>query len=1300
MNKLYFLFIVSFIQINSQIIENPKFLDNSINPFVLSTNDDYYYVITIGKSLKINKESGKIEDTKKNYAVEEDYIFISDNSFNNYVYYSQKYYKIKYNPSISYNEINKDIPYDQNSKIKGAISKYNSDEIIIYGYYNDKFLVFFTNKDNYSFRYIENINDYKFICKFVVGEEYICGTIKEEILEMNYLIYHHIDPNDPSQNQLAFHQSDDSIKSEDIKSFGLYDVDENGIKLVCKQNNENIKCKFFRINRYTKITYTLLGDDNLVFLPSNKFIDKNCYLSMFNNEYLLCCAITDYIKCYRINKSDYRKIKEFNLSISGDNSYLTIKINSDTATFFFMNNYNDVNSIYEYYIYLPTCQDKSYEILNSLNYNKNPEDYEKLSNLFTIKTNKYYFEIDNSYNYIGYFTLNGNKTEQKTLINNNNYILDFIVTNNIIPNSPIYVNYYVSVEAEEAYTKQCQIKLTFSECYHSCKNCSKKGDDSNEDNHNCITCKDDYYLSPINNNNCYTIEDKKLDWYLDTMEQKFKVCNEKCRSCSGPTENNCTTCSNGLYLDNNACTSNCSQGSFSQRVEINLPKSFEKNTTLTEFKNQIINNITSYVNESKIINGSDFIAVILSSDKIKPEEQLKNGISAFDLGNCTNKIKEYYNISEEENFIIINIELKNKSNNNIDKSFNLDKTTQLELYDYSGNQLNLSVCDEKVKIMKYFGDNLESLEINLAKSLSAQGIDVFNAKDEFFNDICHSYDNPDRKDINLNDRRNEIYQNVTFCQYGCTYDGINYDLYAANCICDSSSLQEDDVPNNINEEKIDNFKLITKLFISNLVSFNYAVLRCYNLAINIKILVHNYGFYCLSTMLVLQFIFFIVYLTKKLKPLKNFMLLFKINNNKNNYKNNYKNNNLNNPMATPPPKINSIQSPFKGNNNNKRLNKGKKFIKNNFNNLINKDNIIMKNHNLNRLKKKRILMPDDNSINSKSIIEQSRNMVNSPYELDSKKYILVSNKFCQNINIKDSIININNNLKDKNNISKNNNNDKIYKIKSKKSQFIKQGKNNIKNIHKIETLQGTINNNIKSKIKMVNKFKLLKNDSDIQDLDYEDAIIYDKRSYLRMCFGFLVDSQIILNTFCTDNNLDLFVIKLSFLVFTFQISFFLNAFFYTDEYISDAYHNNGILDFISGLPKSIYSFVATLIITNLLKMLSSSKYELIRVIRRNVKFQNYTNIINIKLAKLRKKLIIYYILLFLLGAFFLYYVTVFCGVYRYSQKYWFIGCLESFGMDFSVALIICMFLGLFRYISVKKHIKCFYIFANIINTFL
>ena len=194
----------------------------------------------------------------------------------------------------------------------------------------------------------------------------------------------------------------------------------------------------------------------------------------------------------------------------------------------------------------------------------------------------------------------------------------------------------------------------------------------------------------------------------------------------------------------------------------------------------------------------------------------------------------------------------------------------------------------------------------------------------------------------------------------------------------------------------------------------------------------------------------------------------------------------------------------------------------------------------------------------------------------------------------------------------------------------------------------TINAN---KYNRTNNFnKLSRTNENILDMEYEEAIIRGKISFIRIYWLYLVDSQIILGTFCTENYLDLFVIKLSFLVFTFEISFFLNALFYTDDYISEAYHNNGVLDFVSGLPKSIYSFIATLITTNLLRILSSSKSELMKIIRYNFRFNNYLYLIKAKLKKLRNKLIAYFILVFLLGFCFLYYVTAFCAVYIYSQN--------------------------------------------------
>ena len=243
-----------------------------------------------------------------------------------------------------------------------------------------------------------------------------------------------------------------------------------------------------------------------------------------------------------------------------------------------------------------------------------------------------------------------------------------------------------------------------------------------------------------------------------------------------------------------------------------------------------------------------------------PKEQIKNGISAVDLGNCTQAIKDYYNISLNDSIIILNVELKKDINktNEEDNSFNLGKTTQIEIYEYSGRKLDLSVCKEKIKIMKYINDVTEELNIQSAIDFADKGIDVFNAEDDFFNDICHQYNNSDGKDIALNDRRTEIYKNATFCDYGCIYNGMNYDLMVTNCLCDSYYLQIE-TRNKTNEEKSEenvNFKSVTKSFISHLFDFNFNVIYCINLVFDKQIIIKNIGFYSLASMFISQIIFF------------------------------------------------------------------------------------------------------------------------------------------------------------------------------------------------------------------------------------------------------------------------------------------------------------------------------------------------------------------------------------------------------------------------------------------------------------
>ena len=299
--------------------------------------------------------------------------------------------------------------------------------------------------------------------------------------------------------------------------------------------------------------------------------------------------------------------------------------------------------------------------------------------------------------------------------------------------------------------------------------------------------------------------------------------------------------------------------------------------------------LSSYINSSSVIKGDDFNALFLSSNDMNVKVQLYSGISAIYLDKCDKIIKDHYNISREENLIVLIIEsLKNKSRyndeNNNDNSFNLGKSIQVKLYDNSGRQLDLSVCNEDIKVLMNIED-IKEIDLNTSKKYAKQGIDVFNARDNFFNDLCHKYDNIDQIDIIIDDRRKDIYQNVTFCQEGCSYEGVDYDLMVANCLCHSTVLQNDEdniISEGKKEEKeILNFKTLSKSFVSNLFDFNIEVIYCYKLVFDKKILFKNIGFYCMVSLNTLQIIFLGIFLVKKLKPIKNFMFNASENKNKN-----------------------------------------------------------------------------------------------------------------------------------------------------------------------------------------------------------------------------------------------------------------------------------------------------------------------------------------------------------------------------------------------------------------------------------
>ena len=1262
---------------NQQIINNPIASKKNFNPI------DYIIIFQTHK-VKIKNENFIIkEDINKyfinSYIISQSLILCNDESNNNFILVENKYYQINKISEIDIQTTSLIDELDTNTKYLGFFRVVGSskaqlkNEIVIYGILNNN-LIFYYIRNGVKYKANIGIINEQISCKYIRSYINICSFSKSGVIKIHILEI----INSSKNNKLVERYSNVIQQMSNYENAILYDTSNSNYKILCAKaiKSKDIKClAIFLFNviqnyHYGQIKFYSIYNE---LQPYFSYQEDNCNLIKFNSEYLLCCGKMDKLSCYR-RKMNFNLITQFNINHQGKNSNLTFEKSVDNIKLIYSNQKNTGTIIYEYIIYPPICKN------NSISISTQQTGKIKLIDLFERKTNtKYYLSFDKIPKNFASLKINDKilKDGENMLIENKENFLYIIPKGN-----SELKNYAItfSVFIEETYSKSCQITLTINACYKSCKTCSKSNSNSNVNEHNCIECKENYYPLEIKKSNCFTKEEIAKfhpNSYFDNNKKVFSPCNTNCKQCSGPSSNNCLSChsnhDNIKYLYNGGCLAQCpketspsknSNGNFicekyNSKTNHN---SDNENKISTENNIELIFDFISSNSSSSIISNSEIIQVISTSDKMSIEEQLKTGVSPVDLGECTNSIKEFYNISKDENLIILNQEKRNsneqnKSSENNENSINLGKYSQIEVYDLSGRKLNLSVCKTGIKILKYLGD-VEKLNINSAKNYADLGVDIFNASSDYFNNICFQYKNDDGKDIVVNDRRKDIYQNVSFCQDGCMYNGMNYDLMIANCICDSSSLEgEKNLTNNdYNNTDVSQFKTLVKSFIANLLDFNIDILYCHNLVFNIPILKRNIGFYFMILMNVLQFCCLIIFLFKRLKPIKNYLIKYKT-------------------LANPLKRKGIIKKLVHVNKNINKINKV------NLGQIIiidkNYSNKIKGNKNINKHLSKL------ESLNKREISSEKiwKNIKKSKYNIklhnikskEKKKFnldkIYLSNRpFISN----EKLRKIGKNIKSLN----------IYNIKMK--QF------NAKNKYQDNFIPSE--ENIKNKSQnCFSKIKLSQKDEDLLEINFTFAVMKDKRSFLRIYWSYLVESQIILGTFFTQNYLDLFIIKLSFLICTFQISFFLNALFYTDEYISNAYHNDGILDFFSSLPKSIYSFIATLITTNLLRMLSNSKSELLQIIRHRNQLKNYIIIVNNKLKKLSCKLLVYFILIFLLGICFLYYVSSFCAVYSHSQKYWFIGCLESFLIDFFVSLTICIFIATMRFIAIRKKIKCLYI---------
>jgi hypothetical protein len=194
---------------------------------------------------------------------------------------------------------------------------------------------------------------------------------------------------------------------------------------------------------------------------------------------------------------------------------------------------------------------------------------------------------------------------------------------------------------------------------------------------------------------------------------------------------------------------------------------------------------------------------------------------------------------------------------------------------------------------------------------------------------------------------------------------------------------------------------------------------------------------------------------------------------------------------------------------------------------------------------------------------------------------------------------------------------------------------------------------------------------DFNNLPYTKAIIVDKRNIIQIFFSFIIEKLELVSILLSSSQLRIifyveYIIALLF-------NFFFNALLYSDEVISNKYHNNGKLDFIVSLTLSILSNIITSILFYFIKYSRGIEEKINLILELRYKTHFYRNFKKLLLF-LRIKFIFFYISQLIIFGLCIYYLVIFCILYAKSQKSllvnYFYSLIESIITSFAIALII------------------------------
>ena len=211
--------------------------------------------------------------------------------------------------------------------------------------------------------------------------------------------------------------------------------------------------------------------------------------------------------------------------------------------------------------------------------------------------------------------------------------------------------------------------------------------------------------------------------------------------------------------------------------------------------------------------------------------------------------------------------------------------------------------------------------------------------------------------------------------------------------------------------------------------------------------------------------------------------------------------------------------------------------------------------------------------------------------------------------------------------------------------------------------------------------------TDIDDMDYDDAIKKDDRKFCTYFIDKLKTNQIILNTFCYLEPLKPRPIKILLFILQIDLYLFVNGLFFNEEYISQIFHlkEDTFYDkFQRFIGNFFYAALVGVIVSYIIECFFIDEKKIKGILKRekdNLFILKY-EIVQIAQG-IKKRYGLFIMISFIITIFTWYHLSCFNYVYPHMKKEWIIFSLIIIICMQILSILICLLESILRFISFK-----------------